>query len=105
MKRDTRAAFRARAAATEKTIDQAVAARHAEMTAKHLELRVAAAASEAARVRLTREDMLGATHVRTSAGWHRVATVNIKTVSVETGYSWVDRYRFDQILQVRTVLV
>jgi hypothetical protein len=56
--------------------------------------------AERDRVRLTREDVEGATQVRLSHGWRNVVRVNATTVSVETGYSWVDRYPFDQILQV-----
>ncbi|WP_350347227.1 hypothetical protein ABIQ69_11360 [Agromyces sp. G08B096] len=103
MKRDTRAAYRARAAATERRVDEAVAAVQAERDAEHRAAREVAAAVEAARVRLTRDDILGATHVRTPYGWHKVARVNKTTVSVETAYSWTDRYPFDKILEVRTV--
>ena len=59
------------------------------------------AQADAERVRLTADDVKGARYVRTSAGWHKVARVNKTTVSVETGYSWVDRYSFDKILEVR----
>lgn len=57
--------------------------------------------SEEQRARLGRDDIKGATHVRTQHGWHKVARVNAKTVSVETGYSWVARYEFDKIQEVR----
>lgn len=57
--------------------------------------------AEATRQRFTREDIAGAFAVRTSAGWHKVARVNAKTVSVETGYSWTDRIEFDKILDYR----
>jgi hypothetical protein len=59
--------------------------------------------AEEQRVRLTRDDIKGATHVRTQHGWHKVARVNAKSVSVETGYPWVDRYEFDKIREVRTL--
>lgn len=39
--------------------------------------------------------------VRTGSGWHRVARVNAKSVSVETGYSWTDRVTHDQIIETR----
>lgn len=50
---------------------------------------------------LTRQDVFGAVVVRTAHGWHTVARVNTRTVSVLTGHSWVDRYPFDQLLEVR----
>lgn len=53
------------------------------------------------RVRLTRDDIIGATHVRTRHGWWTVVRVNGKTVTVETGYSWTDRIPFDKVLEVR----
>lgn len=52
------------------------------------------------RVRFTRDDVVGARGIRTRYGWHRVARVNKTSVSVETEYSWVDRYEFDKILEV-----
>jgi hypothetical protein len=58
--------------------------------------------AERDRVRLTQKDLIGATHVRLVGGsWHKVARLNKTTVSVETGYSWVDRYAFDKVLQAR----
>jgi hypothetical protein len=59
--------------------------------------------AERDRVRLTREDIAGATHVRISRSWYKVARLNKTTVSVETGYSWTDRYTFDKVLDVRTL--
>jgi hypothetical protein len=52
-------------------------------------------------VRLTREDIVGATWVRDSTSWREVVRVNAKSVSVESGYSWTDRLEFDRILEVR----
>lgn len=57
--------------------------------------------AEQERPRLTRDDVLGATHVRTGLGWHKVVRVNRTTVSVDTGYSWNDRYPFEKILEAR----
>ena len=57
--------------------------------------------AEADRVKLTRAELVGAVAVRTSAGWHKVAKLNAKTVSVETGYSWTDRIEFAKILEFR----
>jgi len=41
--------------------------------------------------------------VRTDLGWHRVVRVNAKSVTVETGYSWTDRYPLDRIIETRLV--
>ncbi|WP_156027412.1 hypothetical protein [Mycetocola saprophilus] len=65
--------------------------------ARSYQLRIA----ERDRVRLERADIIGARVVRTRVGWHKVARINVKTVSVETGYSWVDRYPFAEILEAR----
>ena len=51
------------------------------------------------RPRLTRDDVLGATHIRTRLGWHEVVSVNSTTVSVAPGHPWNDRYPFEKILQ------
>lgn len=51
----------------------------------------------------TPEQLQAATHVRTATGWHKVAKVNAKSVSVETGHSWTDRHAHDKILEVRTI--
>ena len=61
----------------------------------------AAREAELARVLLTREDIVGARAVRTVRGWHAVVRVNAKSVSVHTGYSWVDRVPFEDVLEVR----
>lgn len=47
------------------------------------------------------EELKAAKLVRTDLGWHKVVKVNAKSVSVETGYSWTDRYTLDKILEVR----
>lgn len=39
--------------------------------------------------------------VRTSSGWHVVARVNAKSVSVETPWSWTDRVPHDRIIETR----
>lgn len=67
--------------------------------AKGYERRIA----ERDRTRLTRDDIAGATHVRISRSWHKVVRVNQTTVSVDSGYSWVDRYTFDKVLEARTI--
>jgi hypothetical protein len=74
-----------------------------EAEVARLERAVLAATTERDRVRLTRDDIVGATHVRTSPGWHLVARVNAKTVSVQTPYSWTDKYPFAEVLETRAV--
>lgn len=53
------------------------------------------------RVRLTKEDIAGATFIRTAGSWRKVVRVNAKSVSVESGYSWVDRIDITQVLDYR----
>lgn len=103
MKRDTRTAYRARAAATERSVDEAKAAVRAESDAAWKKLREASRQAEADRQRFTRDEILTVTHVRTLHGWWKVARVNKTTVSVESGYSWTDRYPFDKVLEVKTI--
>lgn len=57
--------------------------------------------AERDRKRFTREDLIGSTWVRDGMSWRKVAKVNAKTVSVETGYSWVDRIAFEKITDYR----
>lgn len=64
---------------------------------KRLESRIA----EIERVRLTREDVLGAVLIHDGISWRKVIRVNAKSVSVDSGYSWVDRVTFDQIRAVK----
>lgn len=66
--------------------------------AKGYERRIA----ERDRVRFTHEDVVGARAVRTVTGWRRVVRVNGKSVSVDSGYSWVDRIEFGSILEVKS---
>lgn len=73
----------------------------AEKEVERLTRRLAAEQAEATRQRFTRDDITGAWAVRTADGWHKVAKVNAKTVSVETAYSWTERIEFDKILDYR----
>ena len=86
----------------QRTIDEAKArikAQEDEDGAKRLAVYKAATAP----VPFTTEELRAATHIRTDIGWHKVVKVNAKSVSVETGYSWVDRYALEKILEVRTI--
>lgn len=100
-KRDTLTAYRARAAATERSIDAALTEVKAAKEAAQAEAS-AAYAIRTAPVPFTPEELKTARAIRTTLGWHKVAKVNAKSVSVETGYSWTDRYAIDRILEVRS---
>jgi hypothetical protein len=82
-------------------VDTAVAELKAAQAAEWKANKAAAEKAEQERVRLTRADIDGKTFVKTRTGWHRIARLNAKTVSVETGYSWVNRIPFDDILDAR----
>jgi len=81
MKRDTRSAYRARAAATERSIDQAKAEVKAAEEAEQAEW-AAAHAERTKPVPFTREQLQAARAIRTAYGWHRVIRVNTTTVTV-----------------------
>lgn len=81
MKRDTRSAYRARAAATERSIDHAVAEGKAVKAAEAAQ-NAAAYAERTKPVPFTPEQLKAARAVRTMYGWHRVIRVNTTTVTV-----------------------
>ena len=81
MKRDTRSAYRARAAATERSIDAAVAERKATEAKEQAEL-AAAHAERTKPAPFTRDELLAARVARTAYGWHRIIRVNAKTVTI-----------------------
>lgn len=56
--------------------------------------------AEAARARLTADDVRGASLVRDKRGWHKVVRVNATSVTVETGYSWTDRIPLHHVIEV-----
>lgn len=99
MKRDTRSAYRARAAATERSIDQAKAAVKAEQEAEQAK-RAAQYAERTKAVPFTYEDLRAARAIRTAYGWHRVIRVNTTTVTVNGDFG---DYRVPEknILEVR----
>lgn len=70
---------------------------HYTSKARGYSLRIA----ERDRVRLGAVDVAGAKYVRTVTGWRKVVRVSAKSVSVESGYSWVDRIPLAQILEAR----
>ena len=91
---------RKEAAAMDRSIDQAVAAMKAQQEADAIEAR-ARYAERTKPVPFTPEELKAARAIRTDAGWHKVRKVNAKSVTVETGYSWTDRYSLEKVLEVR----
>lgn len=81
MKRDTRSAYRARAAATERSIDAAKVEVKATEDAEQAK-RAAIYAERTKPVQFTRDELQAARAVRTAYGWHRVIRVNTTTVTV-----------------------
>lgn len=81
MKRDTRTAYRTRAAATERTVDEAMAQVKAALDADAATATKRYAALTKP-VPFTPEDLGAARIVRTMYGWERVIRVNAKTVTV-----------------------
>lgn len=67
----------------------------------HRVTRLKARLAEVERERLSREDIVGSSFVHDGNSWRRVVKVNAKTVSVDSGYSWVDRIPFEKIRAVR----
>lgn len=90
-------AYRRRAAATERMVDAAVAEVKAERRAAWDAAKVERAAREAARRMFARDEIVGAGFVHDGHSWRKVVRVNKQTVSVETGYSWVDKIPFGKI--------
>ncbi|ROR91725.1 hypothetical protein [Nocardioides aurantiacus] len=63
--------------------------------------REAEKAAEAARVKFTAADLADAIAVRDRWGWHRVARVSAKSVTVETAYSWTERIPLANVLEAK----
>lgn len=90
----------------QRTIDQAkaeLAAGEQEERERNAERNAAAHEAKYGRRDYTSDELKAATHIRTDVGWHKVVRVNAKSVTVETGYSWTDRYGLDKVLEVRTI--
>lgn len=85
----------------DRTIDAAVAEVKAHEEAER-QAAIARYKARTAPVPFTPEQLAAAVAVRTSTGWHKVVRVNAKSVTVETGYSWTDRYPIDKILEVKS---
>ena len=72
-----------------------------EMAAK--EARARARTAERERIPFTRDQLVGATHVRFAWGWAKVARLNRESVAVETKFSWTDRYPIYKVLEFKTL--
>ena len=71
------------------------------MAAWKQERRLSAAITERDRTKFTRDDLAGATAVRTALlGWRLVRRVNAKTVSVDSGFPWAVLVKFGDVLAV-----
>lgn len=102
MKRDTLKAYRSRTKANHDQIDAELTRQKTERTEKHKAAVAAYEAVEVARVRLTRDEVVGATAVRTRLyGWRLVRRVLRDKVSIDSGYSWPTLVKFDDVLAVR----
>ena len=99
MRGDSRTKYRARAAATERSIDAAMAeakaAKQAEIAAKAAEI-----AERTKPVPFTPEELAVARVVRTRFGWARLLRVNAKTVTIAGAFG-DDRIPVASILEVR----
>jgi hypothetical protein len=99
MKKDTRSAYRSRAANTERLVDASVAAVKAERD-ERFETARADYADRNKPIPFTDEQYAAARVVRTRFGWHEVVRVNAQSVTVKTPYSWTDRILRKKILEV-----
>lgn len=86
---------------TDSRLQRAVAAQQAAQALDHKAGLAASREREAARTRLTHEQIKGATHVRSEHGWHEVVRVNAKSVTVKTPYSWTETIPHEKIHEVR----
>lgn len=98
-KHDTLTAYRARAAATERSIDAALAEKKAAEEAERAS-RAAVHAERTKPVPFTPEELDAARAVRTSYGWQRVIRVNAMTVTIDGDFG---QYRIPKttILEAR----
>jgi hypothetical protein len=90
----------------DREIQRTIDAAKSELAAQREAERAAVKAAFAERnkpIPYTTEELKAATHIRTVVGWHKVVRVSAKSVTVETGYSWTDRYTLDKIIQVATI--
>lgn len=102
MSRDSVTAFRARAKAVEDSISAELSRQKTASDSEYRAVKERAAQVESERVRFTREQILGATHIVDRFGKLRtVVRVNQKTVSVTTQWSWTETVPFDRVRAVK----
>ncbi len=101
MNRESRTAWRARQKAAEAFVDAAVDAVAADQKAVWDAAVQAAREAKAARVQLTRGDIVGATHVRIGGNWYPVVRVNQKTVTVRGLWPWDEPVSFHKLQEAR----
>jgi hypothetical protein len=90
----------------QRVIDQArveLAAQEAAEREASRESKQAAYDAKYGLIEFTSDELKAATHIRTDTGWHKVVRVSAKSVTVETGYSWTDRYALGKVLEVRAI--
>ena len=105
MTRESRAEYRRKDAATNRDIAAELARQQSENAARYKALRAVERAENAARRVFTRDDVLGATQVRTTLSdrWLPVVRVNWVSVTVAGLWPWSETVLFANILDVRTV--
>ena len=104
MTRDTRSAYRRRAADTERMVDAAVAEVRRERDAEWAASKQRVKDREASRRQFTRDEIAGAEFVHDGLSWRKVVRVNAKTVSVVNAHvpEWEpERIHFDKIRAVQ----
>jgi len=87
-----------------RSIDAQIAASLAEVKATEAAAQAERAAAAKARltpVPFTEAEYKAARAIRTTYGWRKVVRANLKSVTVETGYSWTDRVPRHQVLEVK----
>lgn len=105
MTRESRAEYRRKDAATDRDIVAELARQNTERDARYKAARDAEKAEKTARRTFTRDDVLNATHVRTTLAnrWLSVVRVNRVSVTVNGLWPWPETVKFADVLEVRTV--
>lgn len=50
-----------------------------------------------------KENLKGKTHIKARYGWEEIVKLNPTTVSVKSGYSWVNKIAYSEIKEARTI--
>lgn len=99
--RDTRAAYRRRAANVERAVDAAVTAVRSEADLKWAAAKERAKFDAANEGKYAASDLISARAVRTKLGWRSVVKVNTKTVTVSTEHPWTTRVDVSKVREWR----